>query len=454
MSSEIVIKVENLSKRYQIYEDPRDRLKQFIFPRIRRFFSLQQKEYFRGFWALNDVSFEVKKGETVGIIGRNGSGKSTLLQMICGTLHQSGGNLQVNGRIAALLELGSGFNPEFTGRENIYMNGTLLGLTHHEIDVRFDSIVAFSEIGQFIEQQVKTYSSGMLMRLAFAVSVSVDPDILVVDEALAVGDEAFQRKCYSKIEEIKRKGASILFVTHSTQTVIEMCDRVLLLNRGCLLFDGKPHKGVNYYYQLTGKKDLQIDPVLSESPLKMGGAAIEPHRASEINFHDERVAVLNLGLDNSLVSPTSHEVCNEEYCVQIKNIALVAEDHAPTNILLYLQRYQILFEVNFDRPLPNISYQVLFKTVNGLPISGNKFYYDDICADRFYGATRQRINYDFICNFNPGVYFISIEVCGGFGDENTVYHKFAEVLAFRVMAEYSTSIGYMSVIPSYKVEII
>ena len=210
MSSEIAIKVENLSKCYQIYAQPRDRLKQFVLPRLQRIAGKSPKQYFREFWALKDVSFEVKKGETVGIIGRNGSGKSTLLQMICGTLNPTGGTIQTNGRTAALLELGSGFNPEFTGRENVYLNGAVLGLTNDEIDNRFDDIASFADIGDFIEQPVKTYSSGMVVRLAFAVAVNVDPQILVVDEALSVGDELFQRKCYSRIETIKDKGATII----------------------------------------------------------------------------------------------------------------------------------------------------------------------------------------------------------------------------------------------------
>ncbi len=194
-TADTAIKVSNLSKCYQIYEAPSDRLKQFVVPRLQRLIGRLPKQYFREFWALKDVSFEVKKGETVGIIGRNGSGKSTLLQLICGTLSPSAGNLEVNGRVAALLELGSGFNVEFTGRENIYMNASILGLSQKEIDDRFDEIVAFADIGQFIEQPVKTYSSGMMVRLAFAVIAHVEADILVVDEALAVGDAFFTQKC-------------------------------------------------------------------------------------------------------------------------------------------------------------------------------------------------------------------------------------------------------------------
>ena len=191
MSFDIAIKIQNLSKCYQIYEKPQDRLKQSIFGRVRNILGKSDKVFFREFWALKGVSFEVKKGETVGIVGRNGSGKSTLLQLICGTLNPSSGKIEVNGRVAALLELGSGFNPEFNGRENVYLNAALLGLNKDEIDRKYGDIVAFADIGDFIDQPVKTYSSGMMVRLAFSVIAHVDADILIVDEALAVGDAVF-----------------------------------------------------------------------------------------------------------------------------------------------------------------------------------------------------------------------------------------------------------------------
>ena len=229
MSSEIAIKVENLTKCYQIYNQPRDRLKQFVLPRLRRLVGLPSKQYYREFWALKDVSFGVKKGETVGIIGRNGSGKSTLLQMICGTLSPSSGSVITNGRIAALLELGSGFNPEFTGRENVYMNASVLGLSKDEIDARFDEIATFADIGEFIEQPVKTYSSGMMVRLAFAVIAHVDADILVVDEALAIGDVFFQQKCMRFLRTFQENRGTVLFVSHDTGAVLSLCDKAGLL---------------------------------------------------------------------------------------------------------------------------------------------------------------------------------------------------------------------------------
>ena len=231
-SNDVAISVGNLSKCFHIYDRPRDRLKQFVLPRIQRFAGKKPKQYFREFWALKDVSFEIKKGETVGIIGRNGSGKSTLLQMICGTLTPTGGGIQTNGRIAALLELGSGFNPEFTGRENVYMNAAVLGLSKEEVDARFNDIATFADIGDFIEQPVKTYSSGMMVRLAFAVAIHVEPEILIVDEALAVGDIVFQMKCLDKMEEIRARNTTILFVTHSLEQIKRFCSSAIWLEHG------------------------------------------------------------------------------------------------------------------------------------------------------------------------------------------------------------------------------
>lgn len=223
MSSDIAISVKNISKCYPIYDRPQDRLKQSI---------LRRRRYFREFWALKDVSFEVKKGETVGIIGRNGSGKSTLLQIIAGTLTPTAGEVQVNGRVAALLELGSGFNPEFTGRENVYMNGAVIGLSKEEIDARFDDIVAFADIGDFIEQPVKTYSSGMFVRLAFAINIMSQPEIMIVDEALAVGDMSFQAKCMTALKRIQESGATVVFVSHDIGAVKSLCSRGIHLEQG------------------------------------------------------------------------------------------------------------------------------------------------------------------------------------------------------------------------------
>ncbi|WP_260674653.1 ABC transporter ATP-binding protein [Comamonas aquatica] len=309
MSNDIAIKVENLSKCYHIYDQPRDRLKQMILPRLQRAVGVSSKQYFREFWALKDVSFEVKKGETVGIIGRNGSGKSTLLQMICGTLNPTSGSIQTNGRIAALLELGSGFNPEFTGRENVYLNGAVLGLGKDEIDCRFDEIAAFADIGDFIEQPVKTYSSGMFVRLAFAIQANVEPEILIVDEALAVGDAYFVHRCMLRINELKRKGTTVLFVSHDATAVRSLCSRAIWLVDGEVRGEGDSSRTVDAY--LAHLFNHQV-----VAPLENNSAAPPFHSVVNKNegieetipnidrrFGDQRCQIIGVGLYDELMNP-------------------------------------------------------------------------------------------------------------------------------------------------------
>ena len=246
--SDIAIRANNLCKVYHVYARPRDRLMQMV--------AGWRRNYFTEFSALHNTSFEIKRGEAVGIIGRNGGGKSTLLQIIAGTLYPSSGTAEVRGRIAALLELGSGFNPEFSGRENVYLNGKILGLSKQEIDDRFNDIVDFSEIADFIDRPVKTYSSGMFVRLAFSVQVFSQPEILIVDEALSVGDVFFQQKCFNHIRELQRKGTTLLFVSHDMVAVRNICTRALLMNHGHLEFDGAPEEAVSRYYALSNKNEL------------------------------------------------------------------------------------------------------------------------------------------------------------------------------------------------------
>lgn len=246
MSSDAVIDIHGLSKRYEVYAQPRDRLRQMFLPTLRRLVGANTCEYFKEFWALKGVSFSVSRGETVAIIGQNGSGKSTLLQLICGTLSPTAGEAKIHGRIAALLELGAGFNPEFTGRENVFLSGLLYGISQKELEDRYDAIVEFAEIGEFIDQPVKTYSSGMYVRLAFSIAAHVDADVLVVDEALSVGDIRFTQKCMRFLREFQKKG-TLLFVSHDTSAVVGLCSRAVWLDRGVLRMDGPAKETVEAY---------------------------------------------------------------------------------------------------------------------------------------------------------------------------------------------------------------
>jgi ABC-type polysaccharide/polyol phosphate transport system ATPase subunit len=292
-TDDVVISVRNVGKMYRIYDRPQDRLKHMLLWRFGR-------HYGHEFWALRNVSFEVRRGETVGIIGRNGSGKSTLLQIIAGTLAPTEGEVQVKGRVAALLELGSGFNPEFTGRENVYLNGAILGLSREEIDARFDDIAAFADIGEFIDQPVKFYSSGMVVRLAFAVQAHVSPDILIVDEALAVGDIAFQHKCTRHIKKLIDNGTTFLFVSHSTSSIKSLCSRGLWLDGGQMHYYGSAGVAVEKYLAFMRMSESSSpDPVIGT--ITFGSA--EKHSfplnplqnllmvASEIDLADERLFI-------------------------------------------------------------------------------------------------------------------------------------------------------------------
>jgi ABC-type polysaccharide/polyol phosphate transport system ATPase subunit len=267
-NEEIIIDAKNLSKRYEIYATPRDRLKQMMIPGLLgMIFDTEVRslpQYFREFWALHEISFQVKKGETLGIVGRNGSGKSTLLQLICGTLSPTTGQISVKGRISALLELGSGFNPDHTGRENVFLNGQILGLTQQEVELKYQDIVDFADIGDFIDQPLKTYSSGMVVRLAFSVAVNVEPEILVVDEALAVGDMPFQIKCFAHLRKLRDRGASILFVSHDLSAVRSFCDRAVYLDHGkCLIIGTANEVCKQYEIDCLREKFTQSQPEIA-----------------------------------------------------------------------------------------------------------------------------------------------------------------------------------------------
>lgn len=249
-SNEVVIRVSELGKCYQIYDQSSDRLKQFLYPKLAKLFGIISQNYFQEFWALKDITFEIKKGETLGIIGRNGSGKSTLLQIICGTLNPTQGEVQVNGKVAALLELGSGFNPEFSGRENVYLNASMLGMTRNETNSRFEEILKFADIGEFIDRPVKTYSSGMMVRLAFAIVANSNANILIIDEALAVGDIFFVQKCIRFLNDFK-KNNTLIFVSHDSSSILSLCDKALMLDSGNIVKIGIPKLVMESYHSYS-----------------------------------------------------------------------------------------------------------------------------------------------------------------------------------------------------------
>lgn len=272
MAEELAVSVRNVSKCFKQYPRPVDRLKEMLLP---------GKSRAQLFWALKDIDLEVYRGETLGIIGQNGSGKSTLLQIIAGTLMPTTGAVQVNGRVSALLELGSGFNPEFTGRENVFLNGRLLGLTQQQVENKFDAIASFAEIGSFIEQPVKTYSSGMFLRLAFAVVANCDPQILIVDEALAVGDIFFQQKCHKFLDGLKAEGTAVIFVSHDTQAVIKLCNRAVLLRHGHLKQIGSPKEVVSKYVEMYYNQFLEDEAELGALQVKAESEAVLSSESSE-----------------------------------------------------------------------------------------------------------------------------------------------------------------------------
>ncbi len=435
MSSEAAINVERLGKCYQIYDKPRDRLLQML--------ARGRRRYFREFWALRDVSFEIQKGETVGIVGRNGSGKSTLLQLICGTLNPTAGTIRTAGRIAALLELGSGFNPEFTGRENVYVNGAILGLDRNEIDARYDSIASFADIGSFLDQPVKTYSSGMVVRLAFSVAINVDPEILVVDEALSVGDELFQRKCYSRIEAIRSKGATILFVSHSGNAIVELCDRALLLDAGELIASGRPKNVVANYQKLlyappqAGARILQqIRNLGVDAPSQSGAPetpAIEdalPARSAPPGPSPDMQEYFDPQLTPSSTVPY------ESLGATIESPELLTLGAVRVNNLVSGNLYRYTYTVQFHKAARNLRFGMHIKTTSGVELGGAASAppMRESLLHAEAGA-RLRIQFLFRCALNPGVYFLNAGVVADVDGTEMYLHRLVDAAMFRVLPD-------------------
>ena len=318
--SEIAIAVDHVSKMYKLYDKPMDRLKESL--------GLSKQKKYKEHYALNDVSFEVHQGETVGIIGTNGSGKSTILKIITGVLNPTAGNLRVNGRISALLELGAGFNGEYSGIENVYLNGTMIGFSREEIDKKMDDILNFADIGEFVHQPVKTYSSGMFVRLAFAVAINIEPDILIVDEALAVGDVFFQAKCFRKFEEFKNKGKTILFVSHALGSIQKYCDRAILLDKGVKVDEGAPKQMIDMYNRILVHSEddniIRMDK-RKESGEKCGWDESKPWK--------EQLAC----------NPNTLEYGNKE--AEIIDYCIVNKDGVITNVINEGEKFIIIAEI-------------------------------------------------------------------------------------------------------------
>lgn len=344
-ATELAIDVRNLGKCYRIWEKPQHRLLQAVF---------KHKRYYRDFWALKDIDIQVGHGETVGVLGQNGSGKSTLLQIMAGTLPPSEGEVRVNGRVAALLELGSGFNPEFSGRENVILNGAIQGFSRKQMLERFDRIAAFADIGDFIEQPVKTYSSGMSVRLAFSVAIHVDPEILIVDEALAVGDFRFQQRCMARIRQIRDQGTSILFVTHDTEACKRLCNRVYVLEKGRLIQSGAADAAANWYQAFL----VSLDGSVTSMTTDRNGAAPASTDPREQGAVSEQV---ELGADGVEMNRPGHETDRSSDFAwmrygdtngQIASCDIVDMSGKPVQFAHMDQTYRLRFHLTFKVACP------------------------------------------------------------------------------------------------------
>ena len=431
-SDDFAVRVRELGKCYEIYANPRDRLKQFLLPRLQRFLGKAGHRYFREFWALQDVSFDVLPGETVGIIGRNGSGKSTLLQMICGTLNPTRGTVQTRGRVAALLELGSGFNPEFTGRENVYLNATVLGLSQSEIDERLDSIIDFADIGRFIDQPVKTYSSGMVVRLAFAVQSQIEPDILIVDEALSVGDAKFQAKCFVRIKKLKERGTSILLVTHSSEQIVTHCTRAVLLNDGAVVEIGEPRHVVNRYLDLlfgrAPRAESRADNQPGTSPADAASADADSAVPARLGKYS-----LSRTEDQFFTRPgyNPHEYRWGDGSARILDFYLAADGEPyPSMIVLALS---IEFVSSMARPILGVT----IKTKEGVTVYGANT--ETLAVQEFeeLGQAGSVItpSVSFRCRLAPGDYFVSLGLASREGADVVPHDRRYDAIHLHVSAD-------------------
>lgn len=396
--SDIAISVRDLRKKYRLFSSPMERLKEALHPFRNR--------YHREFWALNGVSFDIPKGQTIGILGRNGSGKSTLLQIISGILQPTSGSMTVNGRVSALLELGAGFNPEFTGRDNVILNGAIMGVPRDEMVARMPQIEAFADIGKFFDQPVKTYSSGMFVRVAFAAAINVDPDILIVDEALAVGDGKFQHKCFAKFEDFKAKKKTILFVSHDPNLVATISDRALLIDDGRLLFDDKPNKVVDKYFDvLFGEAESRTVQMTAPG---LGDAG---HGGSASNEETSAKYYEDLGLHcQARRSYYPNEIRIGDGSAQIIDYLIEANGERDPNFLLAGTLARLYFKVNFCAAVlaPVVGFSI--KSVNGVQLYGTNTFMLNIRQRPAVAGEARVFCFEFRVNFYPGEYFLDLGV--------------------------------------------
>ncbi len=420
--SDLAVRVDHLQKVYKLYNKPMDRLKESL--------GLTRKKLYREHYALNNVSFQVKQGETVGIIGTNGSGKSTILKIITGVLNQTAGEVEVNGRISALLELGAGFNGEYSGLENVYLNGTMIGFSREEIDQKLDNILKFADIGDFIHQPVKTYSSGMFVRLAFAVAINIDPEILIVDEALSVGDVFFQAKCYHKFEEFKDMGKTILLVSHDLGSVGKYCDKVVLLNQGVKVDEGDPKKIVDLYKKiLVGQEKPQED-----------------------DFKEERVELSKAGdrwQDHLQVNPQLLEYGEKK--AEIIDFAIVDEDGMITNAVDKGSYCQIRMKVHFFAPVQEPIFAYTIKNLRVTEVSGTNTMYEDIAIPPQKAGDERVVTFRQKVDLQGGEYLLSLG-CTGYRDGDFhVYHRLYDICNLTVVSTKNT-IGFYDMNSEIEVE--
>jgi len=408
---EIAIAVDHISKVYKLYDKPMDRMVEAL--------GLTKKKKYREHFALSDVSFQVKKGECVGIIGTNGSGKSTILKIITGVLNPTGGTLTVNGRIQALLELGAGFNMEYTGIENIYLNGTMNGFTEQEIESRMQDILDFADIGDYVKQPVKTYSSGMFVRLAFSVAINIDPEILIVDEALSVGDVFFQAKCYHKFEEFKKMGKTIIFVSHDLSSVSKYCDRVVLLNQGVKLGEGSPKEMIDDYKRvLVGQYELPESK--SESSL----------------LNDEQIQV---AVQKKAAKQDTSKLL--EYGTKeavIEQFYMTDDRGAESKSIIKGSEFTIHMKVRFMADLPAPIFAFSIKTVKGTEITGTNTMFEKTFLEPVKAGAVKDITFTQKMSLQGGEYLLSFGVTGYDGNDFQVYHRLYDALDLTVISDKNT----------------